>query len=149
VAIVLETDKALRGLIQMIIGPDIVLVRDLGQKLDILEVGSAYVDVEEDQVSILLLALHQISELGFDFEKGLGKPFSRSDTVHGQIDRSNTRSPDLVDEGPVQKIAICREIYEESLFGTVTCHLDDEVLSHEGFPAHNGDHPATQGLEPV
>ena len=70
--VVIHVDEALGRFIEVVISPDMVLVGNLGQQLDVLDVCPANVDIEEDDVTVFFLPFDQVAELWLNTEQGLG-----------------------------------------------------------------------------
>jgi hypothetical protein len=70
--VMLSAHKAMGGFVEVVIGPDAVLMGYLSQHLYILEVGPANINVEEKEIPVLLLLFHKIPELRFNVQEGLG-----------------------------------------------------------------------------
>ena len=85
--IVVDVRHLLRNLVEVVIGADAVLVGDLREQLDVLEIGPADIDVEEDDEAVLFLLVDQIPELGFDGQQGFRQTLAGHDADHRQIDR--------------------------------------------------------------
>src|SRR5208283_4789339 len=90
VRVMVRVDKGVGRLIQVVVRADAVPVGDLRKKLYVFQVGSADIDVEENQISVLLLLSHKVPELRLDVQKGLRQALSGGYAIDGQVDCRDT-----------------------------------------------------------
>jgi hypothetical protein len=144
-----DINEAVGPFIEMIIGSNMVLVSNLGQRPHIVDVGLADVDIEEDEVAVFLLPFDKITKLRLNREQGLWQAFAGRYAVHGQIYRGDACLPCLVDEVFVHKIPVGWQIHEKTVFGAVADNFQDEILPQQRLPSHERDDPAPYRLEPI
>ncbi len=144
-----RVDEGMGRLVEVVIRADPVLVGNFGEQLHVLQIRAADIDVEEDQVPILLLLLHEIAEVGLDREKGLRQTFSGRDAVDRQIDCGDPCAAYLVDELFVQQISVGGQVHEKALLRSVPDDLQDKLLLQQGLSAHKRYDATTDGFKPV
>ena len=108
------------------------------EEFHIRDIRPADVDVEEHEIPILLLLLHEIPELRLDRKKGLGEPLSRGDAVNGEVYGGDSCLSHVVNKGPIKEIAVGREIHEESMLGAIGDHIEGKSFLKRGSPPIRG-----------
>jgi hypothetical protein len=74
---------------------------------------------------------------------------SRGYTIHGKIHRCHTGASHLIDELFIHEIPICGKVHEEAIVSPVPDYFKNEILAEKRLPAHEGDDPAANRLEPI
>lgn len=147
--IVIHIDEGLRRLRKVVVGPDTILVGDLGEQLRVLDVCPADIDVEEGEVIVFFLSFNQVPKLRLNSEQRLGQAPSWRQAIYGQIYGGHTGPTDFVYENLVQEIPVGGQIHKKPVFCTIADHLQDKVFAQQWFTSHEGNSPAAYGLEPV
>src|SRR5215471_7931647 len=126
-----------------------VVVGDFHQLLDIFDVGSANICVEENGVAVAVLTPDEIVKVRAHMFESFWQARLLFDGINSEIDRGDSRIGEVVDHFRAQQASIGCEINPKILLCGVVNDFVHKIRTQKGLATGGSEHAARRGIKPV